>query len=266
MRRILIGFGTPLGHYLSSHQAYANCYTYRQSICGVPRCGEAVIIMPASTRFSSNALGPLKAALIATAAKAADRLVLISSIEVYSRKGLPLDEGVYPLGMPGKASLPPFEREILDCAAPSQILRLPDVFGLSLKKGSMRCLLEKNGSQINRVAIHQLYPVARLESDIAAAREIDAAIVNLVPEPLAMSQVLAKFFPSETGHVLTPAPYSRIRTRYAGHFGGAGAYIMSASEVLEAIGRYIQAGRDALPGAKKSPRLPAARDLAGAAA
>jgi hypothetical protein len=135
-------------------------------------------------------------------------------------------------------------------------LRLPDIFGPYITKGVASCLLHKDASKINRVAIHQLYPAFRLEGDIAAARAIDAPIVNLVPEPLSMNKVLAELFPSQTGHVLTPAPYSRIRTRYAGAFGGAGAYIMSADEVLKEAGRYVRTVRG-LPLSVPRPSLSA---------
>jgi hypothetical protein len=199
--------------------------------------------MPANKRLRSNSLGSFGCSLTAALVKAAGRIVLLSSIDVYPSKGLPLDEGTRPCGAPGKLSLPLFEREILRCEVPTQVLRLPQIFGPYITKGVASGLLHKDASKINRVAIHQLYPVFRLEGDIAAAREIDAPIVNLVPEPLPMNEVVAELFPGQTGHVLTPAPYSRICTRYAGLFGGPGAYIMSAEEVLEEAGRYVRAVR-----------------------
>ncbi len=250
MRRVLIGFGTPLGYYLASRRTFADCSTYKQALNGISRCDEAVIIVPAAKRLCANSGGPQGRALIAAATQAAGRIVLLSTVDVYSTKGMPLDEMAHPCGSRGKSWLPSFEREILDCGAPSQILRLPDVFGPYIAKGAPGCFLDPGASKINRVAIHQWYPVRRLESDIDAARGIAAPIVNLVPEPLPMNTILEKFFPDHAGQVLTPAPYSRIRTRYAAQFGGTGGYIMSAQEVLEEIGLYMREARASGPSAK----------------
>jgi len=266
MRRVLIGLGTPLGYYLASRRVYFACYSYKQALHGLPACDEAVIIMPASRRLRGNSPGTLRRALVTASAKAAGRIVLLSSIDVYSSKGLPLDEGAKPCGAPGQSSLPLFEREILESEVPSQVLRLPDIFGPYITKGVASCLLHKDASEINRVAIHQLYPVFRLERDITAARQAEAPIVNLVPEPLPMNEVLAELFPGQTGHVLTPAPYSRIRTRYAGLFGRGGAYIMSAEEVLEEASRYVRAMRGLLPRMPRPGEPAAAKAWAGALA
>jgi hypothetical protein len=266
MRRVLIGLGTSLGYYLASQRVYLACYSYKQALYDLPACDEAVIVIPASRRLRGDSLGSLGSALAAALVRSAARIVLLSSIDVYSSKGLPLDEGTKPCGAPGKSSLPLFEREVLECEIPAQVLRLPDIFGPYITKGVASCLLHKDAAKINRVAIHQLYPVFRLESDIAAAREIDAPIVNLVPEPLPMDEVLAELFPGQTGHVLTPAPYSRIRTRYAGLFGGAGAYIMSADEVLEEACRYVRAMRGLAYCTPRPSVSATAKDWAGATA
>jgi hypothetical protein len=266
MRRVLIGLGTPLGYYLASRRTYFACYSYKQALGGLPAYDEAVIVMPADRRLRGNDPGSFGCALAAALSRAAERIVLLSSIDVYSSKGLPLDEGTKPCGSPGKSNLPLFEREVLDCGTRSQVLRLPDIFGPYITKGLASCLLHKDASRINRVAIHQLYPVFRLERDIAAAREVNAPIVNLVPEPLPMDEVLAELFPGQTGHILSPAPYSRIRTRYAGLFGGAGAYIMSAEEVLEEAVWYVRVVRGASYRTLRPSVSATAKDWAGAMA
>ena len=237
MRRALIGFGTPLGGYLAQRRAFADCYTYKQASNGISACNEAVIIAPAGTRLGGKSLGPLAHALVAALKRTAGRIVLLSSIDVYPSKGLPFDETANPGGSPRKDWLPFFEREILACGVPAIVLRLPDIFGTA--RGGT--LLDGDASKINRVAIHQWYPAHRLESDIGIARELGVPLVNLVPEPVPMNAVLKHYFPGQFGQVLTPAPYSRIRTRYAGPFGGSAGYIMAAAEVLEEIGRHLKA-------------------------
>src|SRR5262249_32352025 len=70
--------------------------------------------------------------------------------------------------------------------------------------------------------------------------------------------------PGQTGHVLTPAPYSRIRTRYAGLFGRGGAYIMSAGEGFEGASRYVRGMRGLLPRMPRACGAAAAKSWAGA--
>jgi hypothetical protein len=65
-----------------------------------------------------------------------------------------------------------------------------------------------------------------------------------------MKKLLAKLFPGDVGHVQTPAPYSRITTRYAREFGGCGGYIMSAAGILAEISEYVRMARC---GAPKTP-------------
>ncbi|MGO8953710.1 MAG: hypothetical protein ACLPWS_10165 [Rhodomicrobium sp.] len=266
MRRVLIGIGTPLGYYLASSRVFLDCYTYKQALNGISRCDEAVIIVPSSKRLCGSTLGLQGQRLIAAAIQTALRIVLLSSIDAYSGKGLPFDETAKPCGSAGRSWLPSFEHEVLQCGVPSQVLRLPDVFGPYIAKGTSSCFFDGDASKINRVAIHQLYPLHRLGCDIAAARDIGAPIINLVPEPLPMKTVLAELFPGQIGQVLTPAPYSRIRTRYAEGFGGAGGYIMSAAEVLKEIGRHVSAIRDLRSSARRGLGATAGRALAGALA
>ncbi|MGO9173663.1 MAG: hypothetical protein ACLP7P_17115 [Rhodomicrobium sp.] len=266
MRRAIIGFGTPLGYYLASGRTFLDCYTYKQALSGISHCDEAVIIVPSSRRLCGNTLGLQGQKLIAAASQTALRIVVLSSIDVYSSKGIPFDETAKPCGSAARSWLPSFEHEVLQCGVPSQILRLPDVFGPYIAKGTSSCFLDGDASRLNRVAIHQLYPLHRLECDIAAARNIGAPIINLVPEPLPMKTVLAEHFPGQIGQVLTPAPYSRIRTRYAEKFGGTGGYIMSAAEVLKEIGRHVREIRDLPASARRGLAGSAGQASAGALA
>jgi hypothetical protein len=242
MPRALIGYGTPLGSYLAQNRSFSHCYTYRQALDGIVFCGEAVIVAPADKRLGGSCLSPQAHALLARLKRAAGHIVLLSSIGVYASRGVPFDETSKPAGPAGRTWLPLFERELLSLDATASILRLPDIFGLSPAKGMMGSLFDEDAAKLNRVAIHQWYPAHRLEADIARAKELAAPVVNLVSEPVSMTAILREFFPGQLGEVKTPAPYSRIQTRYARGFGGRSGYIMSASEILAEMGRYMRAG------------------------
>ncbi len=243
MRRILIGLGTSLGRFLASRSPFAECYTYNQALESISYCDEAVLVAPANKRLSGTGLGGEGRALIEAIANAADRIVLLSSFDVYPCKGLPLDESATATISATKALLPAFELHVSECGIQSSIVRLPDVFGPNMTRGLGGRLLDRDASRINRVAIHQWYPVRRLESDLCVVRNLRLPIVNLSPEPLPMTAVLAELFPGQVGHVLTPAPYSRIKTRHAEEFGGEGGYIMSAEEILLEMSQHVEAVR-----------------------
>jgi hypothetical protein len=242
MRRVLIGLGTQLGSYLSTRGRYSAFYSYKQAINGISIADEAVVVAPAVKRLSGRDLGPRGEALAKALNKSAGRVVLLSSIDVYSSRGFPFDEASAGNGLPGRISLASFEQSIGSLGKRAIILRLPDPFGPYMR-GISSVLLDQDASRINRVAIRQWYPVWRLEGDIALAGQIDAPLVNLCPEPLTMRAVLDKLFPGQMGYVRTPAPYSRVRTRYAEHFGGSSGYIMTADEVLNTIVQYVNAVR-----------------------
>jgi hypothetical protein len=237
MRRTLIGFGTQLGSYLAQQLGFFEFYTYKQAMCGIEPCDEAVLIAPAGKLLGGGILAPQGYELATKLTQSAARIVLLSSIDVYPAKGVPFDEYSLPFGLHRKAWLEAFEQEILSSSREACVLRLPEIFGLP----GNRMPFNTDPSKMNRVAIHQWYPVRRLPLDIATAQAEKVRVVNLVSEPLPMAAILKRFFPGQIGKVVTPAPYSRIRTKYATLFGGSGSYIMSAQEVLEEAGRTLGA-------------------------
>ena len=239
MKRALIGFGTPLGSYLAQRFDFAASYTYKQAFSRIEPCDEAICICPAGKLLGGTSLAPQGYQLAAKLKQAAGRIVLLSSIDVYPAKGVPFDEYSLPFGSHRKAWLETFEQEILSRGPEANILRLPEIFGLPGVRPAFTC----EPAKINRVAIHQWYPAHRLVRDIAIAQASQAAVVNLVSEPLPMASVLKQFFPGQIGKVATPAPYSRIRTRFAALYGESASYIMSAQAVLEDIGRALGAAK-----------------------
>src|SRR5271166_2982848 len=114
MRRILIGLGTELGHYLASRRIFSEHFTYRQALPGLPRCHEAIVIAPSEKRLSRGSLGPDGGGLVNAVCLSATRVTLLSSIDVYSSRGLPFDESASPEGSPNSAGRLKFERRIRD--------------------------------------------------------------------------------------------------------------------------------------------------------
>jgi len=198
-------------------------------------------------------------------AETAKRIVLLSSFDVYSMRGLPLDEG-YLDPRAARTGLGRLENAVSESAPRGVVLRLPDVFGPSIAHGAAGALIGRDASGLNRVAIHQWYPVRRLRRDIERALGLGVPIVNLCTEPLPTADILLEFFPGQMGQVRSPAPYSRIRTRYAAAFGGKGDYIIAASEVLAEMRGCILAHRREKAGSAPSRRIESAEGASAALA
>jgi hypothetical protein len=182
----------------------------------------------------------------------ADELVLISTIDVYPDPSAGGDEAT-PID---PASNHAYGRHRLElerwCAARFPLLRvvrLPAVFGTGLRKNAIYDLLNDNmvGS-INPAGVFQWYPLGRLWTDIATARQADLRLVNLFTEPLAMSRIIDAAFPgAPVGPAVEPAPRYDTRTRHARLFGGDGGYVMAGDAVLDALLRYVAAARAGAP-------------------
>jgi hypothetical protein len=245
MRRILVGYGTCLGNHLAASGSFSEILNYKQALYNLPKGNEIVLVAPSARRLSRGDLGEDGSNLARAVGNAAKKLITLSTLAAYPVKSLPFDETSAVRCASGResAQVYTFERLVLAASENSQLLRLPDVFGPGLTRGMGGRLLSGDGSHINRVAIHQWYPVHRLERDIVIARYLRAPVVNLVSEPLSMATILVEIFPGQTGQILTPAPYSRIQTRYAEAFGGAGGYIMSAASVMKEIAQFVHINR-----------------------
>lgn len=177
----------------------------------------------------------------------AERFVLISTIDVY-----PILEGAdedfdcsaLPNHAYGSHRLL-FEQYVRRRFPHAVIARLPALFGTGLRKNALFDLLNDNGvDAINPESRFQWYPVARLHDDIKRAETSNVRLVNLVTEPVAIDEVVRRFFPEKSaGEHAAPAVRYNLTTRHAAAFGGNIGHIMSANEVLREIGAFVRAAR-----------------------
>jgi dTDP-4-dehydrorhamnose reductase len=127
------------------------------------------------------------------------------------------------------------------------IIRLPALFGNGLKKNAIYDLQNNNQiEKINPASRFQWYDLEWLSDDIKTCIEQGVREVNLFTEPISMKTIADLFF---SGIELNPdasfACYdhrTRSRTIQGGPQGEPG-YRATAQEVLDAMGRYIEATR-----------------------
>jgi hypothetical protein len=174
----------------------------------------------------------------------ADRFIFLSTVDVYPDPAQPLDETAVPEGLAdhpyGKV-----ERLVASRFPNHAVARLPALFGEGMQQNALFDLLQ--GQQLDRInpaARLQWYPIRRLPGDLARIARAGLRLANLVTEPVALADVIRRFFPAAAvGPEREPAPRYDLRTRHAELFGGTSPYLMARSLVLLAMGDVIKAAR-----------------------
>ena len=179
----------------------------------------------------------------------ARNFTLISTVDVYAD----------PVGVTERDPLAPerlhaygrnramLERFVAGRFETHQIVRLPALFGVGLKKNALFDLMHDNRTAvINPASSFQWYPLDRLGADLELARSSALAVLNLATEPLTMAEIRDRWFPaSPMGAEAAAEAHYDMHSLHAPSFGGAGAYVMNKRAVLEAIGWFVAAGGSA---------------------
>jgi nucleoside-diphosphate-sugar epimerase len=250
MKRALIGHTGFLGATLLADGGFTHGFDSPdfQDMRGA-RFDEVVCAgIPAAEFPVTQEPGPDRAAIAALldvlATVRADRFILISTIDVYPDPAQPLDETAV---LEGLTNHPYGEVEkFVTSRFPNHaVVRLPALFGEGLKGNALYDLLHDNNvEKINPAAQFQWYPTRRLPGDLVRMARAGLRLVNLVTEPIALRDVIRRFFPTAgVGPESEPAPRYALRTRHAELFGGTAPYITGRSQVLLAMGDFIKNGR-----------------------
>lgn len=93
-------------------------------------------------------------------------------------------------------------------------------------------------------SVYQFYPLSRLWDDMALALRAGLPRLNLVAPPVSAGEVFMALEGKPFVNELEKPPYRYdVRTRYAALFGGAGGYVMSRDEEMDALLRFVREQR-----------------------
>ena len=125
------------------------------------------------------------------------------------------------------------------------VIRLPGLFGAGLKKNIIFDMLTDNNLEvINPDSTFQWYDLSRLSGDLARAEALGLELVNMAVEPVSTEAIRSRFFPDkEIGARPAPAGAYDMRSVHAAAFGGSGVYQISASEVMQRMGVFLDEAR-----------------------
>lgn len=173
----------------------------------------------------------------------ADKLVLISTIDVYS-VSCGVDEN-FDCHNPdhhayGRHRLL-FEDFCKEHFSDVLIVRLPGLFGNGIKKNVIFDLLNDNCLEmIQKDSAFQYYDLANLSDDIERAEKAGLDLVNLFTEPVRTGDIIDAFFPGKAvGAKAGGAVSYDMRTKHAALWGKSGGYCYSRAEVLEQMRNFI---------------------------
>jgi hypothetical protein len=252
--RALIGFTGFVGSNLarkSDFDAFYNSSNIQEmrgkSFAQVVCAGTAAAKWIANRDPEADWLG-VQSLLDVLATVTADRMVLISTIDVYPVTG-GADEAFdcassanHPYGTHRLA----VERFCRERFASHLIVRLPALFGPGLKKNVIFDLLNGNAlDAVNADSRFQYYDVRDLWDDALRAEADGLDLVNLFTEPIGIREIMDAFFPGVSVGGSGPAQAYDLHTLHAGLRGRTGPYLYGRDEILAKLGDYIAAERGA---------------------
>lgn len=168
------------------------------------------------------------------------RFVHISTVDVYGQPA-GVDEDCPPSGATAygrhRLELEQFVRDRFQAL----VLRLPALFGPSLKKNAIYDLMNNNQvEKIDTRSVFQFYNIRRLWCDISRLFGAQLSLIHLTTEPVSMGEVASVVFGREWVNPLPGIPHRYdVRTKHAALFGGSGGYISDKACVLAELSEFV---------------------------
>ena len=168
------------------------------------------------------------------------RLVLISTVDVFDQKNG--DEDNFPDSKEGYGANRAWLEHVLSKEFETNIVRLPAMFGSGLRKNALYDLMHKQRlNSIGASDTYQWYNVEKLWADIEIVVRENIGAIQLVTEPIRMSDIIHECFPQyiSLDFMKAVSSYYNFHTRFGRLFGG-GQYISDKATILRDIKKYVE--------------------------
>jgi nucleoside-diphosphate-sugar epimerase len=184
-------------------------------------------------------------------AVSADRIVLISTVDVYPSPVL-VDESS-PIDVTAQHAYGRhrflLEQHVQRLGRRCLVVRLPGLFGSGLRKNAIYDLL--HGNEVHKIhaqSSYQFYDLNELWRDVNRCLAAGLELVNFATEPVTMRQVASDAFGIDFANTTDqpPAHYD-FRTRHDAALGGARGYLYDKTDVLDRLRRFVESERKASP-------------------
>jgi hypothetical protein len=262
VKTALIGYTGFVGSNIAAAHEFTDCYN-TTNIDAI-RGRSYDLVVSAATRADSHRInrnGPADRAEIddyiaVLSTVHATQLVLISTVCIYPGGTSPDEstllsaEGLTPYG----ANRLHME-QVLSARFNTLALRLPQLYGIGLKKGIVYDLLNDYRIEFIRPeGRFQYYDLRRLWSDTELALQAGLVALNLATPPVTSGRVAAECFGIDIADQLVTGEdsslgqtYTRdMRTIHADLFGGPPGYIMDEIAELDALRSFVRECRHAV--------------------
>jgi len=179
----------------------------------------------------------------------AERVLLISTVDVYKDP-----QGVDETTPVNTSEAEPYgrHRRFLEEFVQRQfsktwVVRLPGLFGKTLKKNFIYDLLHKNALHLTHCeSLFQFYDLKNLWKDLQVVLRHSLPVVHLATEPVKAKEVARRCFGLSFENVTEKPPVSYdMRTRYTSIFNARGPYLYSAEETIDRIAQFAKEWREA---------------------
>jgi len=206
-------------------------------------CAGAPAVKWRANKEPEQDLANLQRLMDCLAATHAQRVVLISTVDVYPDpervdESTPIDRKA---GSPyGRHRL--ILEDMVRSRFAATILRLPGLFGPGLKKNVIYDLLHHNQlSAVCADSAFQFYSLDRLWTDIDTTRRHGIDLVNIATEPVTVRELARTAFGLEFSNPapLTPVRYD-FRSRFAPVYGGTAGYLYRRDLVLDEMREFAR--------------------------
>lgn len=181
--------------------------------------------------------------LLALSRVRADRIVLISTVDVYPNPiGVFEDYDPSPLpNHPYGTHRLRFERRVKEQFETVHIIRLPGLFGNGIKKNVIYDLINNRELEvINPDSSFQYYSLTRLCGDLDHAVQLGIPLLNLATEPISTREIIRQFFPNRiVGQKAAPVSHYDFRSRHSSDWGSGDGYLYSAMTIREDMARFL---------------------------